>query len=141
MATFILGCAAALVGSTAALAASCLRLRSTVGFLLAVYLLATAEIVAVSLALSTVRGLTRSAVLVVVVAAFVLVFAVWLRSERPRPRLVSLGHALYDAFDDRAVVALAAVAVVVHLYLLVVSLTFPQSLPDTLLYHLPRAAL
>ena len=51
------------------------------------------------------------------------------------------GHALRDALDDRAVAALAALAVAVHLYLLVVSLTFPQSLPDTLLYHLPRAAL
>jgi len=29
----------------------------------------------------------------------------------------------------------------VHLYLLAVALAFPQSLPDTLLYHLPRAAL
>ena len=40
-----------------------------------------------------------------------------------------------------AVAALAALAVAVHLYLLVVSLALPQSLPDTLLYHLPRAAL
>jgi hypothetical protein len=139
--TVTLGCAFALVVATAALASSCLRLRSAVGFLLAVYLLATTEIVAVSLALSTVRALTRPAVLAVVLVAFVLALVVWLWSERPRPRLAPLGHALQDALDDGAVAALAALAVAVHLYLLVVSLTVPQSLPDTLLYHLPRAAL
>ncbi len=137
----ILGCAFALVVATAALASSGLRLRSPVGFLLAAYLFATTEIVVVSLALSTVRSLTRPAVLAVVVAAFVLVIVLWLRCERPRPRLAPVAHALREALDDWAVAALAALAVAVHLYLLVVSLTFPQSLPDTLLYHLPRAAL
>ena len=141
MGTLILGCAFALVVATAALLASCLRLRSTIGFLLAVYLLATAEIVVASLALSTVRGLTRTAVLVVVAVAFVLVLVLWLSCARPRPRLVPLGHALRSALHDGAVAALAALALVVHLYLLAVSLTFPQSLPDILLYHLPRAAL
>ena len=137
----VLGSAFALVVATAVLAASCLRLGSTVGFVLAVYILATAEIVAVSLALSTVRGLTRPALLAVVVVVFALALCAWWWSDRPRPRLAPLGHALRDALDDRAVAALAALAVAVHLYLLLVSLTFPQSLPDTLLYHLPRAAL
>src|SRR4029079_14456237 len=116
-------------------------LSSTVGFVLAVYILATAEIVAVSLALSTVRGLTRPALLAGVVVVFGLALCARWWSDRPRPRLAPLGHALRDALDDRAVVALAALAVVVHLYLLAVALAFPQSLPDTLLYHLPRAAL
>src|SRR4029079_8445323 len=116
-------------------------LSSTVGFVLAVYILATAEIVAVSLALSTVRGLTRPALLAVVVVVFGLALCARWWSDRPRPRLAPLGHALRDALDDRAVVALAALAVAVHLYLLAVALAFPQSLPDTLLYHLPRAAL
>ncbi len=137
----VLGCAFALVVATAALAASCLRLRSAIGFLLAVYVLATAEIVAISLGLSTVRAVTRTAVLAAVVIAFALVLLLWLRRGRPRPRVATLAHALLDALHDKPVVALGAVAVVVHLYLLAVSLTFPQSLPDTLLYHLPRAAL
>ncbi len=136
-----LGLAFALVLATAALAASCLRLRSAVGFLLAAYVLATAEIVAISLGLSTVRSLTRPAVLALVVVVFVVVAAVWWWLERPRPRLAHLGHALRDALGDRAVAALAALAVAVHLYLLVVSFALPQSLADTLLYHLPRAAL
>ena len=137
----VLGSAFALVVATAVLAASCLRLGSTVGFLLAVYILATAEIVAVSLALSTVRGLTRPALLAVVVVVFALALCAWWWCDRPRLRLAPLGHALREALDDRAVVALAALAVAVHLYLLAVALAFPQSLPDTLLYHLPRAAL
>jgi len=139
--TIVLGGAFALVVATAALAASCLRLRSTVGFLLAVQVLGTTEIVVVSLGLSTVRALTRPAVLAAVVAAFVVVLVVWLVSGRPRPGVVSLGQALRDALHDRAVAALAALAIAVHVYLLVVSLALPQSLPDTLLYHLPRAAL
>ena len=48
MGTLILGCAFAVVVATAALVSSCLRLRSTVGTLLAVYLLTTTEIVVVS---------------------------------------------------------------------------------------------
>jgi hypothetical protein len=136
-----LGFALALVVATAALVSSCLRIRSPVGFLLAVYVLATAEIVAVSLALSTVRRVTRPAVIAVVVIVFIVALVVWWRSGRPRPRLARLGHALRDALADRVVAALAALAVVVHLYLLVAGLSLPQSLPDTLLYHLPRAAL
>jgi hypothetical protein len=139
--TLTLGFAFALVVATAVLASSCLRLRSAVGFLLAVYVLITTEIVAVSLALSTVRGMTRPAVLVVVVVVFGLALAVWWWSHRPRPGLATLGRALREALDDRAVATLAALAVLVHLYLLVAGLGLPQSLPDTLLYHLPRAAL
>jgi len=116
-------------------------MRSAVGFVLAVYILATAEIVAVSLALSIVRGLTRPALLAVVVIVFVPALWSWWWSDRPRPRLAPLGDALREALDDRAVVALAALAVAVHLYLLAVALAFPQSLADTLIYHLPRAAL
>ena len=141
MGTLILGCAFAFVVATAALVSSCLRLRSTVGILLAGYLLATTEIVVVSLALSPARALTRHAVIAVIAAAFVLALVLWLRCERPRPPLTHVAHVLRDALDDWAVAAMAALAVAVHLYLLLVSLTFPQSLPDTLLYHLPRAAL
>jgi hypothetical protein len=139
--TLILGCAFASVVATAALVSSCLHLRSTVGVLLSVYVLATTEIVVVSLALSPARALTRLTLTGVIGVAFVSALVLWLWCERPRPPLAPLTHALRDALDDWAVAALAALAVAVHLYLLLVSLTFPQSLPDTLAYHLPRAAL
>ena len=141
MGTLILALAVALVGATALLAASCLRLRSAVGFLLASYLVASAEIVVVSLALSTVRGLTRAALLASIVVLLIVAVAVWVRSGRPGPPVVRLVPVARDALRDRAVAALAVLAVPLHLYLLLVGFTVPQSLPDTMLYHLPRAAL
>jgi hypothetical protein len=139
--TLILGLAVALVGATAVLAASCLRLRSAVGFLLASYLVASAEIVVVSLALSTFRGLTRTTLLASITALLAVAIAVWVRSGRPGPPLRSVVPVTRDALRDRAVAALAVLAVPLHLYLLLVGFTVPQSLPDTMLYHLPRAAL
>ena len=65
MGTLLLALGGLLVVSTAVLVASCLRLRSAIGFLLAVYLFATAEVVLVSLALSPARLLTRTALLLV----------------------------------------------------------------------------
>ena len=59
MATLLLAAATAAVGVTAVLIASCLRLGSPVGFLLATYIVASAEIVSVSLLLSTRHWLTR----------------------------------------------------------------------------------
>jgi hypothetical protein len=139
--TLVLGCGFALVVATAALLASCVRLRSAIGFLLAVYLLATAEIVVVSLVASAVRSLTRQNMLLALVVVFVSALVAWSALARPLPPLRCLGGALRSALHDRAVAVLAALAIVVHLYLLVVGLSFPQSLADTLLYHLPRAAL
>jgi hypothetical protein len=137
----ILGLFFALVAATAALAASCLRLRSAVGFLLAVFLVASAEIVVVSLGLSTVRALTRGALLASIVALLAVAVVTWVRCGRPSPPLGDVVPAARDALSDRAVAVLAALAIVTHLYLLAGALTVPQSSPDTLLYHLPRAAL
>ncbi|HJS49002.1 MAG TPA: glycosyltransferase family 39 protein [Gaiellaceae bacterium] len=141
MGTLILGLAFVLVAATAALAASCLRLRSAVGFLLAAYLVASAEIVVVQLALSIARGVTRAALLASVAGLLAVAVAVWVRSGRPGPPLRNVVPATRDALRDRAVAVLAALAILTHLYLLSVGLTVPQSLPDTMLYHLPRAAL
>jgi hypothetical protein len=139
--TLILALAAALVAASAVLVASCLRLRSVVGFLLAAYLLASAEIVVVVLALSAVRGLTRAALFAAIAGLLALAVAAWMRSGRPGLPFRGVASAAREALADRAVAALAALAVLTHLYLLVVGLTVPQSLPDTMLYHLPRAAL
>jgi hypothetical protein len=132
---------AALVASAAILGACCLRLRSAVGFLLAVYLLATAEVVAVVLALSPARLLTRGALLVALAVVFAGVLAVWVRIGRPTPALHGFGEPVRNALGDRVVAVLAVLAILTHVYLLAGGLTVPQSSPDTLLYHLPRAAL
>jgi hypothetical protein len=130
-----------LVASTAVLLASCLRLRSAIGFLLAAYLFAIAEVVLVSLALSPARLLTRTALLLVFGAGLAAALVLWTRRGRPSPPLRSLVPAARVALRDRAVLVLATLAVITHLYLIVVAVAVPQSSPDTLLYHLPRAAL
>lgn len=137
----ILALGVALVGSTAVLLASCLRLRSAIAFLLAVYVFASAEVVLVSLGLSIFRGLTRPALLASFGVLVALALAAWIRGGRPAPPLRGAVAATRDALGDHAVAALAVVAVALHLYLLAVALTVPQSLPDTMLHHLPRAAL
>jgi hypothetical protein len=140
--TLVLAFGATVVAGAGLLFSACLRLRSGIGFLLAAYLLASAEIVSVSLLLSTGGWLTRDALLAALVVAFVLAALTWVRCGRPRPPL-SAGTvaSLRETLRDPAVAALAVIAVVAHLYLVAGALTVPQSVTDTLLYHLPRAAL
>ena len=140
MGTLLLALGAALVVGAGALVASCLGLRSTIGLLLGVYLLASAEVVSVSLALSLVDAFTRTWLLFAFAAWFAVACLLWTRRGRPRLPLVVIGPAR-EALRYRAVAVLAALAVLTHAYALVVALTVPQSLPDTMLYHLPRAAL
>lgn len=140
MGTLLLALGVALVVGAGALVASCLGLRSTIGFLLAVYLVASGEVVAVSLGLSLVDAFTRGWLLAVFAAWLVLACVVWVRRGRPRPRL-ALVAPVREALRDRAVAVLAALAVLTYAYVLLVAVTLPQSLPDTMLYHLPRAAL
>ena len=67
---------------------------------------------------------------------------IWLRLGRPRPPLsADLVGALRVVLSDRVVATMAALAALSHAYLLAGALTIPQSAGDTLLYHLPRAAL
>ena len=140
MGTLLLALGVALVVGAGALVASCLGLRSTIGFLLAVYLLASGEVVAVSLGLSLVDAFTRGWLLAVFAAWLGLACVVWVRRGRPRPRLALVAPAR-EALRDRAVAVLAGLAVLTYAYVLLVAVTLPQSLPDTMLYHLPRAAL
>ena len=131
-----------LVGGTAFLVASCLRIGSAIGFLLAVYLLAWLDLVAVSLLLSVGRWLTAAGLLAALAAVLLGALASWLRLGRPLPEMLGTTVAeVRGVLRDPVVAALAGLAVVVHGYLLAVSLTVPQSLPDTMLYHLPRSAL
>ncbi|HEU5264346.1 MAG TPA: hypothetical protein VFU34_06885, partial [Gaiellaceae bacterium] len=131
-----------LVAASAALFASCLRLLSTVSFLLAAYLLASAEIVALSLLLSTGRWLDRGPLLVALFAVFAVAVVVWRLSGRPGPTWPADAAGLVrSVLVDRVVATFAALAVLNHAYLLASALTVPQGVEDALLYHLPRAAL
>jgi len=140
--TLVLAAAMAAVAVSAALIASCLRLGSPIGFLLAVPVVASLEIVAVSLLLSTGHWLTRGWLLVAIVVVLLAALVSWLGLGRPSPPVGRAAvAALHEALRDPIVALLAGLAAVSQLYLLAVSLTVPQSLPDTMLYHLPRAAL
>src|SRR4029079_19578941 len=85
-----------------ALVASCLGLRSTIGFLLAVYLLASGEVVAVSLGLSLVDAFTRGWLIAVFAAWLVLACVVWVQRGRPRPPIVLVAP-VREALRARAV--------------------------------------
>jgi Dolichyl-phosphate-mannose-protein mannosyltransferase len=137
--TVLLALGVALVAGAGVLLATCLGVRSTVGFLLTVYLLASAEVVVGSLALSLVGAFARTALLVVFGGWFVLAGLVWLRRGRPRAQIHVVAP-VREALRDRAVAVLAAAAVLTDAYAFVVALSVPQSVPDTMLYHLPRAA-
>jgi hypothetical protein len=130
-----------LIGVTAVAAASCLRLRSAVAFLLAASLVGSAEVVALSLALSPTSSLNRPAFLVGLASICALAVVIWARVGRPRQSLTGVGEAVLEALRDRAVAALTVLNVALYGYLAAVALSVPQSLPDTMLYHLPRAAL
>jgi Dolichyl-phosphate-mannose-protein mannosyltransferase len=140
--TLLLAVGTGAVGATGVLFSSCLRLRSPVGFLLAAYLFSSSEIVAGSLLLSTERWLTRNALLGVIGVCFGVAVLVWATLGRPRPPLtVSFLHSFASNFRDPILALLGGLTVVSQLYLLAVSLTVPQSVTDTMLYHLPRSAL
>ena len=131
-----------LVVGTAVLVASCLRLGSAIGFLLAVYLVAWLDIVAVSLALSIGHWLTRAGLIGALSVVLLGAVVWWLGLGRPTPGMrETLIAGTRETLRDPLVAVLASLAAVVQAYLLAVSLTLPQSLPDTMLYHLPRSAL
>jgi len=138
--TFLLALGVALVVVAGALVASCLDLRSPIGFLLALYLIASGEVVAVSLGLSLVDAFTRDWVLAVFAVCFVLACLVWVRHGRPQAPILRVAQ-VREALGDRIVAVLAGLAALTYAYALLVTVTVPQSLPDTMLYHLPRAAL
>ncbi len=142
MPTFLLVLGTAGVALSAALVAACLRLSGLVAFVLAVYLLATAEIVVLSFALSLGSWLTRAALLAGIAVGLVGAMAAWLSIGRPRPPVsADLRAVVGEVLSDRILVVLLALVALVYAYVLIVALTVPQSVVDTLVYHLPRAAL
>ena len=137
--TLILG-SAALVATAYCLAAS-LRLRSATDFLLAAFLIAFAEVVAVSLLLSPERWLTQTGLLSAVYAVWLVSLLAWWASGLPRPPAFGpVVGALRDAMRD-PVLAILAVAVcggLAYVVALIVG-TAPNDY-DALWYHLARAA-
>jgi hypothetical protein len=126
----------------AALLASCLRLRSFAAFVLAAYLLGSAEVIAIVLLLSTAGWVTRGGLLAAIAVTLVAAGYTWHACGRPRPPSLRICLAdLRPAFRDPVLAILIPSVVVCLAYLAVVAISSPQADMDALLYHLPRAAL
>ena len=135
---FLLAATALVV--TAALGSACLRLRSLPSFLLAAYLLASAELVVLGEVLSLVGAVGASGYAVGEALLLGAAVLIWHRRGRPRPPAV-------PALDARAAIRrhpiLAALGAVVGGalgYQLLIALATPPNNWDSMSYHLARAA-
>jgi Dolichyl-phosphate-mannose-protein mannosyltransferase len=128
-----------LVVGSASLAAAALRLPSSLSLVLAAYLIAWAEVVAVTELLSLFRGVSAGGYLGVEALVFAVAVVIWVRVGRPRPPIprLQLGLAVraHPVLTGLAIVCALAVA-----YEVVVAVTTPPTTIDELWYHLARAA-
>ena len=129
-----------LIGVAAICLATRLRQPGVVGFGLAVFVLAFAEVVVVSAALSTVAAYEQRWFLVAVavvaaasVASLALGHPTWPGLQR--------AHVARELLGDGVVAALAALVVVEFLYLIAMAVFTPPVEGDVLAYHLTRALL
>jgi 4-amino-4-deoxy-L-arabinose transferase-like glycosyltransferase len=126
--------------ATGALGACCLHLRSPVAFLLAAYLLAWTWLVALTLALSPARWVTRGSLLAALVIGAALALAGWAATGSPRPP--DLRRALRRARDagrDPAILVLGAAVALGVTYIGALALFTPPN--DLDVYHVARASL
>ncbi len=129
------------LSGTGALAACCLRLRSTIEFALAVYLVGWAWLVAVALALSPLRWLDRWSLAGGIGLGLLCALALWVSCGRPSPP--PFGRALgqgRDALRNPAVLVLAVAVALGTIYIGALALFTPANDWDVLAYHLARAS-
>lgn len=137
--------AAALAFATAAVVGAAtffalvLPLRSFVSFLLAIYLLASAEVVLLTLALSPARWVGRAGYAVGEALLLAAAVGIWWISGRPRPIVPRLDVSA-AARTHPILAALCVVVAVAFAYQLFVVLATPPNNGDSLTYHLTRAA-
>jgi hypothetical protein len=126
--------------ATGALAASSLRLRSPVAFLLAAYLLSWTWLVVATFALSPAGWLTRGSLLAELLLGAALAFGAWAAAGRPRPPAVHPAlRSLRDAARDPAILALGTAVVLAIVYMGALAFLTPPN--DLDVYHLARASL
>jgi len=124
---------------TGALAAASLRLRSPVSFVLAVYVLAGAEIVAMTLVLSAADAVGAAGYTIFQAVLLAGTAVAWHLRGRPRPPIPRIE--VVAGARRNPIVAVLAVAVAVALvYELFIAVATPPNNGDSLTYHLTRAA-
>jgi hypothetical protein len=129
------------LAATGTLVACCLRLRSPVAFVLAAYVLAWGWLVAVSLALSPWRVLTRGSLLAGLATGLALALAAWFAVGNPSPPAFrpSLAAAR-DALRNPPVLILGVAVALGTAYVAALAFFTPANDWDALTYHLARAA-
>ncbi|MDX6503521.1 MAG: hypothetical protein QOE29_646 [Gaiellaceae bacterium] len=130
--------ASLLLVASAGLSAAMLRLRGFAAFLLAAYMLAAAEIVLLTLALSPFHAVTTAGLLAGETLWAVAAAALWSLNGRPRPRLPALGRAGLRRHPTLLVLACAVAAAL--LFQLVLQAVASPNNWDSMTYHLARAA-
>jgi hypothetical protein len=134
---FLLTLWVALVVGAALLAAACLRLEGA-AFIVAVYVLAAAEVVGGTELLSLVRGVRAEGYVAVQFVAAGAAVAVWLRLGRPRPRIsLPPGRLL---LREPVLLGLAAAVGLALVFEVFTAIAVPPNNWDALAYHLSRAA-
>ena len=127
-----------LLGLTAGLAGATLRLPAFTGFLLAAYVLAASEIVALTEVLSLFHWVGALGYLVGELALLVLVLAIWNQRGRPRAPLPTARLSAVRGHPALAFLALTIGIAVCYQAFLV--LGTPSNTWDSHAYHLARAA-
>lgn len=138
---FLLLITTGLLAASAGFVAASLKLRSVVGFLLAVYLLAFGEVVVLTVALSPLHLVVRVAFVVGSGVFLVAGLAVWRLAGRPPPPSARPAlRQLVDALRDPALFILAAAVAGAFGYLAALAVWTPANSWDAMWYHLARAA-
>ena len=129
------------LGGTGALVACCLRLRSAVSFVLAAYLIAWTEVVAVAFTLSAGRWVERWTLIGTYLAILGAAFLAWIASGRPAaPSISKAFRRSLEAAADPLVALPLLTSTGGLLYTLFVTLTTAPNDGDPLAYELTRAA-
>lgn len=130
-----------LVGGSGLAIAATLHLRRLTALVLAAYVLAFAEVVALMLILSAFGAMTRMGILVGVAALFGVSMTLWVILGAPRPRpLPPFRHHLRALACDRILLVLAVATGLALLYVLALIVGTPPNSWDSMTYHLARAA-
>lgn len=129
-----------LVASTGLAVAASLRLESLGKLLLAAYVIAFAEIVALVLLLSPIGAVQRPVLLVGLAVVSAVAIGLWWREGRPRPHGASVRRAwtLLEQSPPLALLGLVVAAAFGYVVALIVGA--PPNNWDSMTYHLARAA-
>ncbi len=131
---------ACLLYASGGLLACCLRLRSTVSFLLAANVVALALLVVFTLGLSPFHLVDRTWTWAWLVLAFAGSLACWLARARPAPPIRALASIPGIARAEPLVAILLGLDALAFAYIAALAVGTPENEGDALTYHVPRAA-